>query len=1142
MSVGITQFCLIADAIEMEAVMMITKLPSASEKEHHPPTYTEDSLFHVYCENLERVPLGGCFLTADVDFQILYANDAFYRVLGYDRASFASSYANRLSALTWDLPKSIPTRPGETVELEQKILRKGMDELWLRSTLQCLPCAERPMLYCISVDVTEEKRMRRDFEKLKGVTEHASALSGLGMFHLDCRTQTAVGFAGSRLFEALTPELQGVYGGFCEAVIATDMVYPEDAESLRETFYSVLRGRAGKCEVRIKRPGETIWLRMVLEPRVVDCGDECAFVAFHDITEYKQASLNYLQKALFLHAALGQKSAYAQLDITGDKVLRLGGNLSNFSQIIHEIALTELVKKHVAKLIYSSDRKTYFEFMDREHLLVSFQNGITSVQGMFRRIVDRNQLKWMTTTVQLFRDPLSQHVMALLTTEESSRSKSEEAAAIAERTAVPYREQQRENQAFDAMLSEESDMAYLVDLSTFQIVRGSVAFYNRLGLSEEECRGRKCYELMHHRDSQCPFCSPTNWSKERYYLWHNYNPILEQEFLMKNKIVSWQGRDTLLAIAVDLSNNQILNLTENDTAESDLLLGGIRQLISCANAEQMLKCAMETIGFFFKAQGVQFWEVQEQENVYLCMSEWKRNPEFLMDSRIHLVAGPVNKWLQSKKWLEPLFVAAPEEMIKDSLEIYNLVEESNIFNLYCYPMFDEDKLLGVITILNIRAHLKNTTFLDVYINFLVNEWRKHQRLAQLLYAGSHDSLTQLLSRAQFERFRSDYDADAVKAIGIAIVDINDMKGINTRRSMAIGDFFIQELANMLKAAFENDCIYRLDGDEFLVACTDDWDTFLAKNAELERLLSLDTLFAVSHGYAWDDVEKDVDVLQQKATREMRSQKARYYDSLSINTDLERRGMLRDLVNSIERGEFEVYLQPKFDLFTRCLCGAEALIRYRHPMRGLMLPGQFIGQLERNHFIRYIDLFVFEEVCRMLQMWSLQHHELPTISFNFSRQTLDEHDICQSVEKVYSQYDVPRGKLELEITESILDPGKNNLYLSVEQFHKSGFLISLDDFGTKYTNLSILSQLEFNMLKLDRSLIASIDSHRNNQIILKNVIAMCDEMEIPVIAEGIETEAQAALLVKLGCCFGQGYLFGRPMPFTDFETLFMLGTA
>jgi EAL domain-containing protein (putative c-di-GMP-specific phosphodiesterase class I) len=296
--------------------------------------------------------------------------------------------------------------------------------------------------------------------------------------------------------------------------------------------------------------------------------------------------------------------------------------------------------------------------------------------------------------------------------------------------------------------------------------------------------------------------------------------------------------------------------------------------------------------------------------------------------------------------------------------------------------------------------------------------------------------------------------------------------------------------------------------------------------------------SISAGRVWDDRQKNLDWAVKQAGELMRIDKQRYYETkpdLSGNGRLE---LIKKLLHSIDRGEFKVVLQPKLYLKTGTCAGAEALVRYFHPDRGMIMPSRFIQILERQNLISYVDLFVFEECCRLLENWKSLGYREQILSFNFSRMTLLNADIVSSVSSIAKKYDVEPGMLEVEVTESIGELGRDMVYRALAELKKRGYRISLDDFGTKYSNMDILSDVEFDVLKLDKSLVDKIDRDRVSGQIVKHIISMCHDMKIQTIAEGIEEELQAAYLKKCRCMIGQGYLYGKPMSVEEYERQFL----
>lgn len=692
--------------------------------------------------------------------------------------------------------------------------------------------------------------------------------------------------------------------------------------------------------------------------------------------------------------------------------------------------------------------------------------------------------------------------------------------------------------SFDSFIAEQGDIAYLVDPNTFDLICGNKAFYDRIGKTEIECVGLKCYEVMHKRESPCPFCSKANWTSDKFYLWKNMNIALEQEFLIKNKLVQWQGQEVLLALAIDISNNKsIVDSLENGMMESHSILSGIQSMAMSETLAKAMESALETIGYFFRASSASFWKYEEEKGAYDCAYTWTKSEqnEALMNKGKY----EVNIWLQGKKWEQPVILENPEAMLCYSYDMYQFMKQNNIRNQRWIQVKDEEHELGCIAVSNISSNFQNIAFLESFSVFITNEIKKRSMMEGMVYASNHDDLTNLLSRRSFEDYLLNYRPDQVSCIGVMVANFNNLKEINSSMGFRTGNYYIKQFADMLKEIFHVKHIYRLNGDEFLVIVTNIERVLLEeKICKLEKLMQENGNYTVSIGYSWDNVENDLALLIEQSTQAMKVNKKRHYDSSSISIDTQRRKMLSGLVASIENGEFEVFLQPKVELEHNNIIGAEALIRYRHEKLGLIAPGQFIDILEKNNLIRYVDLYVFEEVCKLLENWRKNGSFTPAVSLNFSRLTLLERNILATMETIISQYDVPKKLIEIEITESVSNMGKSILYQAACDIYHAGFAISLDDFGTKYTNLSILADIDFSMLKLDKSLIGSLGEQLNHQIILKNVISMCKELGISVIAEGIETKEQEEILRKMECKLGQGYLYGKPMPIKEFNQKFI----
>ena len=238
-------------------------------------------------------------------------------------------------------------------------------------------------------------------------------------------------------------------------------------------------------------------------------------------------------------------------------------------------------------------------------------------------------------------------------------------------------------------------------------------------------------------------------------------------------------------------------------------------------------------------------------------------------------------------------------------------------------------------------------------------------------------------------------------------------------------------------------------------------------------------------------------------------------------------------------EIQLYCQPKYDIRTHQVIGAESLARWISPEQGFLGPGQFIPIFESNGFIMQFDFYMLENTCLLQKRRLEQGKPIVPISVNMSRLQFSDPDYLAKIKDVADRYRLPQGAIELEITETVL-AGFNTQeqlkhYLSIlDGLHALGFGLSMDDFGSGYSSLQMLAQMPMDVIKIDRGLLLLAEKSTKRHTILEAAIGLGQHLGIDVICEGIETKEQEELLLSLGCTEGQGFLFAKPMPGEDFE--------
>lgn len=247
-------------------------------------------------------------------------------------------------------------------------------------------------------------------------------------------------------------------------------------------------------------------------------------------------------------------------------------------------------------------------------------------------------------------------------------------------------------------------------------------------------------------------------------------------------------------------------------------------------------------------------------------------------------------------------------------------------------------------------------------------------------------------------------------------------------------------------------------------------------------------------------------------------------------------MLEDqMKHALKHDEFIVYYQPKYNVMTKELVGAEALVRWKKADGSMVMPGRFIPLAEENGFIRYLDKYIFTAVCKKQKEWMNEGRQVVPVSVNLSRRHLYNGEFMEEYQNIVEESGVPYRYVQLELTESAIFENQEALCQIIDRLHMMGFRILMDDFGTGYSSLMMLKSVPIDVLKLDKSFVDDFDDPRGEQIIT-SVIRLAQALHIEVTAEGVETEEQYTFLKQLGCNMVQGYYFAKPMPEEEFEKL------
>lgn len=281
---------------------------------------------------------------------------------------------------------------------------------------------------------------------------------------------------------------------------------------------------------------------------------------------------------------------------------------------------------------------------------------------------------------------------------------------------------------------------------------------------------------------------------------------------------------------------------------------------------------------------------------------------------------------------------------------------------------------------------------------------------------------------------------------------------------------------------------------------------------------------------------DMAIMARKAIKGDPAKVIEYYDDEMAEMTSNERRIEKRMDEALKNGEFVVYYQPKYQLISETISGAEALVRWRYPEKGLVSPGIFIPIFERDGFIIQLDFFVYEEVLKDMVKWQNEGRRPIIVSMNVSRAHIGTADFLQKLTELVDSYGVPRNRLELELTETVLGGKRQDILSFIVSCKQAGFQISIDDFGSGYSSLNLLKELPVDVLKIDREFLNETEESENSSIIVKQVVEMAAKINIETLCEGVETRGQADFLKQIGCDMAQGFLYSIPVPREEFEGL------
>ena len=585
---------------------------------------------------------------------------------------------------------------------------------------------------------------------------------------------------------------------------------------------------------------------------------------------------------------------------------------------------------------------------------------------------------------------------------------------------------------------------------------------------------------------------------------------------------------------IDLSNESKLNAVMRQISSYRSFMQNFIDAINDTTEGLGYKNHLRLIREFYNADCVAV--------IYNGESEWDTIEEIHIPSA-QIMAKVVNESVSSGAIADFLalfndagrvFISDIKSIESEYRDLFKRMADVRIWSTSAVLLNKREQCFGAIVVMNPRANSGSLDLIDMVGISISNSLFYEKARAEYEYRLNFDQVTGLRKRETFNNLGESYVEYDCSFMGVFASDIIRLSDINDKFGYMAGNARLRMVANVISGVFTGYDIYRYEQDEIVVFCKDiDKKSFMG----LVRIVreSLDDLdVSVSTGFSWTD-KPDI-ARQLSEVRLMydieKDTKLKRLDSTMRNK------VFKDVVSEIDNGSFMVYYQPKVDSRTGITVGAEALIRFFDEAHGIVGPIHFIEILEENRCSHLIDLFVLDEVCKAQKHRCINEKRVVPVSVNFSKNTLEYAGLLEQVKEIMNRYDLPEGLVQIEITESVGDMDVALINNIAQSLISMGFRLSMDDFGTKYSNLEMLFKFPFSIAKIDRSLVKNLESNEKSRIMLKHLISMIKELGIECVAEGAETVEQVRLLQKFGCNIIQGYFYSKPVTLDVFTSEFV----
>lgn len=1145
---------------------------------------------------LENMDSGVALVSVGEELRVLYVSPSFCRMIGVDPQGYAlpkplAGVVHPDDYVAWERTLRSGVEQGSPVSHLHRVSGDGKRWSWWHVRAVRIEYDHPdPVVMVTTTDVSQYKENEDRLQEINERLQTAFDQTARSLWEVDLSNRSFRLFgSGGRLRQHGSEPMR-----FPEELISAEWVHPDSAPRFREFAESLLNGHMqgyGNFIVQYQDTGCYGWAALSYRTLLDDAGRAVKAVGIVETLPQRFAGEDgVLLNRPLPEAFVPDLVVSLRANLTRDAMLSFWCEGKSMDGAVRDQKASDALCRGMERIFHKEDRDALAPYFNRESLLRLFEQGERWLSAEYRRADGSGSIEWVMMVANLVADPLTRDVYLFAYVNKTERRRRLE-AALDEPPAWDFVTRfYKENTAIKMVKNLlKTPGAGLCGVAALQ-VGGLEKLQNEGGMTDRQRRnlalalsvalGGNCVVGMLEFELVFVFF-PKVGSREE------MRSLLDRAFsfvrvALGNDVPLGTLRFLAGAVCEKAANARFPEMLEQARAvcrelrgaEADTVevagenggLNGMRagmedgrvtvhstemqrplsegekdvafQCVTAMLAANSLKASLESvlayIGGYYRADRVYVLLYDAGKRTVTMPYEWATKGKHSILRAVSNVS--VEQFPLVKRCIEE---RAPVFLSKKGIETGQNGENPTGWHFTIFPLIEHEELEGFLCIENSKVHPADAALFSVLIPYILRERERfHGQDAWEELPGPRPA--DLPNLRAYMGVINQLTSSRYSSLGAVCLDVPNLATINSSLGFSYGGQLLWYVAKTLADIFGLSLLFRTWEAEFVAFCPNTTrEVFQAHCSRLRVALRRRYPQEVRIGFMWSDGVFQGKELVNEARALMRGEGP--LPALAAKPAEPPEGDYQSVKDAAQAGRFTVFFQPKVDMNTGRLYGVEALARGVDNKGGIIPPARFIGELEKSGGIRDLDFFVLDRALSLVNKWKQAGYGVVKVSVNLSRVTLFHPATLGSVLAIQSHYpDLPPDALELEITESVGNVASADLQRIINRFRQTGVKFSLDDFGSQYANIPLFTNVKFDTVKLDRSLVAELASNPINRMLIENIIHICQVSGMDCVAEGVETKEQITALTGIGCSYAQGYYFDRPLPADQFEQKYLWG--